>query len=224
MQDILESDIVRWLGSEPALRSYAWLGILGLLGVILRYAHAQSSFLREIPRDEIDPDPGFRDDDLKTATGYRKRIERMRRVRRGVLNQVGARVLLLILLAVIGPGVVISFVLIGHDWLLPGFPQPALGADGAAPTPPEYAVFLFDQVVRGALADAPEVFRFGVSPVENNPSNWVVSGLIVIYRFAAGLAVGGAGYILFRIWRGLPRIGRRIRDYEKRIARIEAGE
>jgi hypothetical protein len=224
MQDVLDSQWVRALGSEPALRAYAWAGIILLLGVVLRCAHAQSTFLKEIPRDELDPDPGYGDGELKTVNGYRNRIARMRAVQSAVLRQVWARVLLLILLGMIAPGVVISFVLIGHEWLLPGFPDPAMNAGGAAPTPPEYAVFLFDQVVRGALADAPEVFRFGLSPVENNPANAVVSLLIVIHRFAAGLAFGGALYILWRTGWGLPRIRRLIRTYEKRIAELERAQ
>ena len=83
-------------------------------------------------------------------------------------------------------------------------------------------VFLVDQVFRGALADIPEVFRLGLTPVSNNPDNAVISWLIVVYRFAAGAVSGAALYMIYRVWRGVPRIDSRIRDYRARLAAAES--
>jgi len=221
-EEFAQSEIVQALVSETARRVYAWVGLVGGMAFGFWLARRQVDFLHHLRREELDPEPDFRTDDLKTVRGYEARIEKMEAARARLLEQLWIRVGIILGLGILLPGVMLGSVIHAHDWLLPGYTGPLLTAHGGEPSFAETGIFLLDQLLRGALLDVPEVFRLGLSPVENNPSNHAVSVLIVVFRAAAGLSLGGIGYIAWRLRRGLPKLRERIRLYRERIDAMTA--
>ena len=221
------SQVGRVLTSVEAQRSYAALALLAVFALSLWLARMQLNLLKGVRAVELEADERISGPEPKLARTIQSRLDRYRARRAEIVGGVWQALGALILFGLILPGGVVFSAVWMHDWLLPDYAAPILIGEAAPTSGHETGlgavlVFLVDQVFRGALADIPEVFRLGLTPVSNNPDNAVISWLIVIYRFAAGIVSGSALYMMYRVWRGVPRIDRRIRDYELRLRKAEA--
>ncbi len=226
-QAFVTSSAGRALTSIEAQRSYAALALLAVLAISLWLARLQLDLLKGVRAVELEADERISGPEPTRAKSIQARLDRYRARRTEIVGGVWQALGGLVLFGLILPGGVVFSAVWMHGWLLPDYAAPILIGELAPVSGHETGlgavlVFLVDQIFRGALADIPEVFRLGLTPVSNNPDNAVISWLIVIYRFAAGIVSGSALYMLYRVWRGVPRIDRRIRDYEARLRQAEA--
>jgi len=192
--------------SVEAQRIYAWIALaLGFVGFV------------GLARHQLKILDGFRESELllrkpgrapKRPESIDRRIAELHATRDKARAQAFLRAAGLLVLGIGGPSLLLFTIIWSHNWLLPGYADPVAGAAGYPASIPAILTFLADQVFRGALGDVPEVFGLGFAPLENNPANLVVSGLVVIYRATASLVSVGILYLFWRIWRGSREVDR----------------
>jgi hypothetical protein len=212
--------------SVEAQRIYAWTALALTYAVSLVAAQRQLGLLKGVRAVELESDEKLSGPIPTRPQTIRDRLQRYRDRRATIIGGIWQALGGLVVLGLVVPGGVVFCSVWLHDWLLPDYARPILvdGGGSGAPAFGEIGVFLIDQIFRGALADVPEVFRLGLTPISNNPENAVISWMIVIYRIAAGAVTAAAGYMIYRVWRGMPNIDRWIRFYEDRLQRAEAGQ
>lgn len=224
LAQVASSDVAQAVTSVQAQRLYAGAAIVVAFVASLVGAQRQLGILKGVRAAELDSDKRISGREPEVVDTLQRHVDFYKAERNKILGGVWRAMSLLGLLGILIPSALVFTIVWIHDWLLPGYVSPVLWPDTAsAPTLGDLALFLLDQVFRGALADIPEVFRLGLTPVSNNPSNILISWLVVIYRFAVGIVTGGLLYMGYRVWRGVPKIDRRIRDYEERIRVQEQG-
>jgi len=234
---ISDSEIWASLWSDLAKKIYFWSAVsasfLGSLVMARLQLNVLNTFNQKSPIKLI---PGPKPTLLATI---QNQIQIITEAARDVWKAMFLRSALLVLFGMIVPIVLLSVITANHQWLFPN--NSPLSAcispkDSELFRPPyrqctpitddiepiQFAAFIVDQSLKGALNDVIEGFGKDIGPVINNPNNLPFTILVIVFRFFTGTTAIALGYLAWRFTMSRRALNSHLRPLEKRLKRALA--
>jgi len=229
---ISDSEIWASLWSDLAKKIYFWSAVsasfLGSLVMARLQLNVLNTFNEKSPIKLI---PGPKPTLLATI---QKQIQIITEAARDVWKAMFLRSATLVLFGMIVPIVLLSVIAANHEWLFPGnspLSECSPPEDPEQYKPParlctpisgeiapiQFASFIVDQSLKGALNDVVEGFGEDIGSVINNPSNLPFTILVIVFRFFTGTTAIALGYLTWRYTMSRRALNSHLRPLEKRL-------
>jgi hypothetical protein len=187
------------LTSDDAIRIYILGGALIILTISIVYANRLTVELRSIAVAAFTYKKRGRKV-TKPESIARARTELLQ-FRKKMWSHYGKLITAFLVCGFLIPSIGLYLGSIYYGWLDPtNKPFVSMHGNSAidAPQQGQLLVFVLDQLMRGALMDFMEVFRYDVSAISNNPSNYPFSVAIFLFRTFVGTFATALCFVLWQ--------------------------
>jgi hypothetical protein len=178
-REVMALDIWPALASPTARFWYSWSGLgLFVSGSVIWAVYD----LRQFLSSGANQVPSFRGRPPVRDDARKRRAAKIRQHMHDFLTRtglIGVRLVVVPVLALVVITVFADWFFNGHGVLV----DRQSGASVAHAGTGQLALFVADTLLKGAVFDIAEVFRIDLAAVQNDTSNWVYSGYLVLVRF-----------------------------------------
>ncbi len=212
------------VASTTVLKWSFWIAVGGTFVFAFVLSRKQLDVIAEIgPRSVRYKFPG---EDPTRPTGILKRIIQIRRRIWGAYALTYYRMILLVLVSGIVPALLLLAIAERDDWLF-GEDRPAIVIDAQTELlgtvqSSDIRGFIIDQTLKGSANDFAEVFDINLGVARNNPSNWVFSFFVFLYRLLTGTAAVAIIYVFYRLFASTRKASKVINGFVKEYRDIPA--